>query len=40
MVDTVDVIFDKRTVTVKIGMNNSNSNVLEYVDMNFNKESD
>jgi phage baseplate assembly protein W len=40
VVDTVDVVFDKRTVTVKIGMNNSNSNVLEYVDMNFDKESD
>lgn len=38
IVTSVDVTFNKRDVAVKIGLNNSNSNVLTYIDLTFDKE--
>lgn len=35
VIDTVDVTLSKRKINVSIGMNNGNSNVVEYIDLDF-----
>lgn len=40
LVEEVEVYFEKRTVQVKIGINNNNSNILEYINIDLNKEVD
>lgn len=35
VVESVDVSYDNRTFYVKIGLNNNNSNVLQYIDLDF-----
>lgn len=35
VIDTVDVALSKRKINVSIGMNNGNSNVVEYIDLDF-----
>lgn len=35
VIDTVDVTLSRRKINVSIGMNNGNSNVVEYIDLDF-----
>ena len=35
VIDTVDVSLSKKKIEVSIGMNNGNSNVIEYIDLDF-----
>ena len=40
LVEEVEVYFEGRTVQVKIGINNNNSNILEYINIGLDKEVD
>lgn len=35
IIDSVDVAFSRRTINITIGMNNGNSNVVEYINLDF-----
>lgn len=35
VIDTVDVTLSRKKISVSIGMNNGNSNVVEYIDLDF-----
>ena len=40
VVDSVDVTFYENAIGVVIGFNNNNSNILDYIEMDFEKEGD
>ena len=40
VIDSVDVVLGRRTISVSIGINNGNSNVVEYVNVDFERKSD